>query len=519
MSRNYVEIVAKENEEQTLYQWDTDRKLKVLTDDNITVDEVHFSNAFTQQALIVVPTASVELGCMVADIPNILLQYFIPIDVYVVMYSDKGERTVYTQQLEIVKRAKPSDYVYTETEVLDYKSLEKRVSELEQGGGSGILKEIDPTVPDWAKQPQKPSYTAEEVGAMPDTTEIPTKISDLENDSNFVSSETLNEDLKGYVKDTDYATYEKAGLLKLDRASGLALHNNNIYIDTPNDTELQEKKTVNAPLKPNMIDKIVKYGLTDNQLDWTDEEKKSALDLLGAVMNPKPLSNCLIAVNVDKVTPLQYSYKFPYENQFCTMAGANDGKEIRGTGYGLANIPINPYHTANKKYVDDSISNYGQLELINSVEISEEITALSISEDMNGKPFELRKAIMFYYFPKYEGDTEIPGYCFAELNGKTTADYHTRSSAYTIAFKMADESNAISGLWSIEQDLKNKIRTEKSVADKNYDDKPDMFPGYHSNKTNEWHIINDEVGTIKSIGFAGGLAFKGCKFTLYGVRA
>lgn len=36
-------------------------------------------------------------------------------------------------------------------------------------GSGGILKETDPTVPDWAKQPQKPTYTASEVGARPDT--------------------------------------------------------------------------------------------------------------------------------------------------------------------------------------------------------------------------------------------------------------------------------------------------------------------------------------------------------------
>lgn len=33
--------------------------------------------------------------------------------------------------------------------------------------------ETDPTVPDWAKQPNKPVYTASEVGALPDTTKIP----------------------------------------------------------------------------------------------------------------------------------------------------------------------------------------------------------------------------------------------------------------------------------------------------------------------------------------------------------
>ena len=32
-------------------------------------------------------------------------------------------------------------------------------------GASGVTKETDPTVPDWAKQPNKPSYTAQEVGA------------------------------------------------------------------------------------------------------------------------------------------------------------------------------------------------------------------------------------------------------------------------------------------------------------------------------------------------------------------
>ena len=36
-------------------------------------------------------------------------------------------------------------------------------------GASGVTEETDPTVPDWAKQPSKPTYTASEVGARPDT--------------------------------------------------------------------------------------------------------------------------------------------------------------------------------------------------------------------------------------------------------------------------------------------------------------------------------------------------------------
>lgn len=55
------------------------------------------------------------------------------------------------------------------------------------GGGGGITEEKDPTVPAWAKQPQKPTYTAEEVGALPKDTKIPGKTSELTNDAGFVT--------------------------------------------------------------------------------------------------------------------------------------------------------------------------------------------------------------------------------------------------------------------------------------------------------------------------------------------
>lgn len=56
------------------------------------------------------------------------------------------------------------------------------------------IKETDPTVPDWAKEPQKPTYTAEEVGALPADTNIPTRISELENDSGYL---TEHQDISG----------------------------------------------------------------------------------------------------------------------------------------------------------------------------------------------------------------------------------------------------------------------------------------------------------------------------------
>ena len=46
--------------------------------------------------------------------------------------------------------------------------------------------ETDPTVPAWAKAVTKPTYTAAEVGALPSSTAIPTKVSDLTNDSGYL---------------------------------------------------------------------------------------------------------------------------------------------------------------------------------------------------------------------------------------------------------------------------------------------------------------------------------------------
>lgn len=49
----------------------------------------------------------------------------------------------------------------------------KEWTKTRHANSAGIAKESDPTVPAWAKQPSKPSYTAQEVGAMPADTQIP----------------------------------------------------------------------------------------------------------------------------------------------------------------------------------------------------------------------------------------------------------------------------------------------------------------------------------------------------------
>lgn len=60
------------------------------------------------------------------------------------------------------------------------------LSDIRSGASAGATA-LQPTdIASWAKQPTKPTYTASEVGALPSSTEIPTKTSDLTNDSGYI---------------------------------------------------------------------------------------------------------------------------------------------------------------------------------------------------------------------------------------------------------------------------------------------------------------------------------------------
>lgn len=81
-----------------------------------------------------------------------------------------------------------------------------------------LEEEEDPTVPSWAKQATKPTYTAQEVGALPSSTTIPSALSQLSDDSTHrvvTDSEKSTWNSKG--------TYSKpsGGIPASDIASGV----------------------------------------------------------------------------------------------------------------------------------------------------------------------------------------------------------------------------------------------------------------------------------------------------------
>ena len=115
---------------ETLYQWDTGRKLKISLPQGTIVERVDFSTREIEEPLSV-KTYVVDNN-VVADIPNILLQDSLKITAYVVINHDDGERTVFERTFDVISRPKPSDYVYTETEIKSYEALEERVENLQK---------------------------------------------------------------------------------------------------------------------------------------------------------------------------------------------------------------------------------------------------------------------------------------------------------------------------------------------------------------------------------------------------
>ena len=123
-------------ESKPLYMWQTNRKIFI---EDESVKWVEYAHESDDMALRVEVFEEDEMR--VAFIPNILLQSAEKIRVWFV--GEHGN-TISGNVLNPIWRNKPSDYVYTETEIKSYESLEKRIEALEKnGGGSVDLSEIE----------------------------------------------------------------------------------------------------------------------------------------------------------------------------------------------------------------------------------------------------------------------------------------------------------------------------------------------------------------------------------------
>lgn len=108
------------------WQWDTDCKLVV---EDSSIQQVHFCNRSSECSLVCLTYKENEQ--LLVNVPNILFQS--DRDIHVYAYNSF---TKYEECFKIFARCKPSDYVYTETEVATWEQLDERITVLEKGGVS-----------------------------------------------------------------------------------------------------------------------------------------------------------------------------------------------------------------------------------------------------------------------------------------------------------------------------------------------------------------------------------------------
>ena len=151
-----------------LWQWDTNRKLTV----DAECSQVHFSNKVFGRSI------DVDVVDGVATIPDILLQTDKDLNVWAFVGTAENGYTKISKAFKVNRRNKPADYVFTPHDQTTLGEIVQRLEELEAMQDPDAIRdavdeylaknpikveETDPTVPDWAKQPEPPKVEIPEI--------------------------------------------------------------------------------------------------------------------------------------------------------------------------------------------------------------------------------------------------------------------------------------------------------------------------------------------------------------------
>lgn len=303
---------------------------------------------------------------------------------------------------------------------------------------TAVTQETDPTVPAWAKQAKKPTYSYEEIKDKPDlfsgnyndlsnkpdlfsgnyndlsnkptipSTEGLATVKQLENltdktdeleeysirevslgilednelsvklkdkEGNVIASAETTlpmPDLTDYVKNTDYATKDKYGVIKASLNGGFNLYSGDLYIAGADKSRIDAKTSHYNPIVPSRLDYAVKVGVTTNTETLTDDEKASACDWLGAMPIVKPSAayiSYVITIGKDESGKIEYNLTSLGDFLQRSNTGVDTGKIPMYTGniidkseeYANMNAtlyvatPKGKKHAANKEYVDNLV--------------------------------------------------------------------------------------------------------------------------------------------------------------------
>ena len=224
-----------------------------------------------------------------------------------------------------------------------------------QPTGNYLTEEQDPTVPEWAKQPQKPAYTAQEVGALPATTHIPSTAAD-------VNAEPSGAVAQHNVSDAAHSDIRLLIQGLSERLSSVA---------DSDDTTLDQLSEIVAYIKSN---RDLISSVTTSKVNVAD-----IVDNLTTNVANKPLSAAQGVALKALIDAITVPDKLPNPNVL-TFTGAATGS-YDGSEALTVNIPSGGGRDSR---------------LICDITLSEDAYSIEITSDLDGNSFELSEVWIFY---------------------------------------------------------------------------------------------------------------------------
>lgn len=311
-----------------------------------------------------------------------------------------------------------------------------------------VVEETDPTVPSWAKQPNKPTYTAQEVGALPANTalfsgdyndlsnkptipEVPANVSAFSNDAGYLTEhQSLNDyATKSYVETAIRGA--ESGLLKRSVVQVLPVsdidedtiymvaktgstgdvYDEYLYVNSnwehigSTDVDLTDYQKVIKIEVPNLI-------LSSNNPDiLTEEQQNIIFDIYSKFINNEPIPDIYIngqrilfyntnpAVTNSTTLFRLYSLSYPLAQGKYQISN--------GISYQFFEVVINEDNTglnSNRLYWRRISQTANDIKLNNSIHID------GVDNRVYSNVEDTLSALAYYYASKTYVDTSMPEY-------------------------------------------------------------------------------------------------------------
>lgn len=318
--------------EEEIWQWNKGLKLQISGLETTEAKvQVHFSLEETQ-GLARRVVADVVDGVIHTDVPAFILEkestYGLPnYEAYAWIYLVDGDfaETVRKIIFRISTRAKPDTYVKDEDKS-SFEELEMRVEELEEklanGTGTG----------------GKSAYEYAKDGGYTGTEE-----------------EFAQKLAEEYVKTTDYAKTNIAGVVRVKPAHGVNVTEDGYIYPVPASTAKIDVRENYAWLTPSTLDYAIKVGLSDNQLEWTEQEKAGSRKLIDA-LDKDTLLQLAIKQTAEKSTLLHIQDSADFKVQSFEMEGKTE--QASTTGKNLCNLQIGSFLNDDGSVIERKESQY-----------------------------------------------------------------------------------------------------------------------------------------------------------------